>query len=187
MIPTHRSSRLAPNADGGEDPEMHAPVPIQIAQAAAPDDVADVADLFRAYAASLDVDLCFQDFGAELAGLPGKYAPPRGALLLARSSGGEPLGCVAVRPLPEDGCCEMKRLYVSPAARGLGLGERLVGAALAAAERIGYREVRLDTLPSMTQAAALNRKVGIEPMPSYYETPVAGTLFMRRSLGGDGP
>jgi N-acetylglutamate synthase-like GNAT family acetyltransferase len=79
----------------------------------------------------------------------GKYAPPAGELLLARFANGTPVGCVGLRPIEEDGCCEMKRLYVAPEARGSGLGERLVAAVMREAERIGYREVRLDTLPFM--------------------------------------
>jgi len=81
-------------------------------------DLAAVAALFEGYAASLPVDLGYQDFAAELAGLPGKYAPPHGALLLASDEAGAPLGCVALRPLPPHGRCEMKRLFLTPAARG---------------------------------------------------------------------
>ena len=114
--------------------------------------------------------------------MPGKYAPPAGELLLARYSNGTPVGCVGLRPIDPQGCCEMKRLYVSPEVRGFGLGERLVDAVVKEAERIGYREMRLDTLPSMTGAIALYRKFGFEPIEPYYETPVIGTIFMRRSL-----
>jgi GNAT superfamily N-acetyltransferase len=148
---------------------------------AASGDQADVAALFRAYAASLDVDLAYQDFAAELAGLPGKYAPPAGALLLARDEAGRPLGCVAMRPLGP-GVCEMKRLYVVPEARGLGLGRRLVEAVLAEARRAGHREIRLDTLPTMTAAIAFYRSAGFRPIPAYYPTPVEGTLFFARRL-----
>lgn len=146
------------------------------------DEVSAVAELFRAYAASLNVDLCFQGFEQELASMPGKYAPPRGELLLARDAYGRPIGCVALRPVEAEGACEMKRLYVTPQGRGLGLGEKLVSMILNDAQRIGYREIRLDTLPSMTSAIALYRKFGFEPMDAYYETPVGGTLFLRRIL-----
>jgi ribosomal protein S18 acetylase RimI-like enzyme len=146
-------------------------------------DLAAVAALFEAYAASLEVDLAYQDFTAELASLPGRYAPPEGELLLARDPDGRPIGCAALRPMKSEGCCEMKRLYVSPRARGLGLGKALVEAMIGAAERIGYCEMRLDTLPSMTDAQALYRRFGFEIAEPYYATPVAGTLFMRRMLG----
>ena len=145
-------------------------------------DLAAVARLFAAYAAALGVDLAYQDFAGELAGLPGKYAAPDGALLLARDPRGEALGCVALRPMPFAGCCEMKRLFVAPQGRGLGLGRALVEAIVAAAGRIGYREMRLDTLPFMTEAIALYRKVGFAPIDPYYETPVTGTIFLARSL-----
>jgi GNAT superfamily N-acetyltransferase len=140
--------------------------------------------LFEEYAASLGVDLAYQNFAAELAGLPGRYAPPEGALLLARGEAGEPLGCVGLRPLAPLGCCEMKRLYVSPRARGLGLGRALVDAVLSEAARIGYREMRLDTLPSMAGAIALYRSAGFEPVAPYYDAPIAGTIFLRRRLAG---
>jgi len=150
-----------------------------------PADLAMVADLFRAYAGSLSVDLAYQDFAAELAGLPGSYAPPSGALLLARDAAGQALGCVAVRPLDPPVVCEMKRLFVAPDSRGLGLGRALVEAALAAARTAGYREMRLDTLPDMTAAIALYRQMGFRPIPAYYDTPVTGTLFLGRSLQDD--
>jgi GNAT superfamily N-acetyltransferase len=153
-----------------------------IAPVRTPGDLAAVIELFRAYASSLDIDLSYQGFEAEMQAMPGKYAPPAGELLLARSSDGTPVGCVGLRPIEPRGCCEMKRLYVAPEGRGFGLGARLVAAVVREAERIGYREMRLDTLPSMTGAMALYRKLGFVPMEPYYDTPVIGTLFMRRSL-----
>jgi ribosomal protein S18 acetylase RimI-like enzyme len=116
--------------------------------------------LFNAYASALEVDLSYQDFVTELATLPGKYAPPAGEILLARESHGEPLGCVGLRPIKPEGCCEMKRLYVSPKARGFGLGRALIDAVIAEAVRIGYSEMRLDTLPTMTEAISLYKKQG---------------------------
>jgi ribosomal protein S18 acetylase RimI-like enzyme len=136
----------------------------------------------EAYAASLDVDLAYQNFAAEMAAMPGSYSPPAGELLLARAPDGAPLGCVGLRPIAPEGCCEMKRLYVSPRARRTGLGRALMMAIIGAAERIGYREMRLDTLPTMAQAIALYRAAGFEPIAPYYSTPVAGTLFLARTL-----
>ena len=95
---------------------------VQIGPVRTPADLAAVVDLFRAYAASLDVDLAFQDFEAELAGMPGKYARPKGALLLARGSDGAPVGCVGLRPMHAAGCCEMKRLFVTPEGPGCRAG-----------------------------------------------------------------
>jgi ribosomal protein S18 acetylase RimI-like enzyme len=118
--------------------------------------------LLREYEAGTGVSLCFQNFEAELAGLPGDYAPPRGALVLARPPGGsELLGCVALRPVPgSPDLCEMKRLYVRPAGRGSGLGRKLALAAMAQARQLGYRRICLDTLPSMTAAQALYGALG---------------------------
>jgi GNAT superfamily N-acetyltransferase len=138
--------------------------------------------LFDAYASSLGIDLSYQDFAAELATLPGKYAAPAGELLLARDMTGEPLGCVGLRPIAPPGCCEMKRLYVSPRGRGLGLGRALVEAIIGEAARIGYYEMRLDTLSSMVEAIALYGKAGFVPIKPYYDTPVAGTIFLGRPL-----
>ncbi|MBX6745300.1 MAG: GNAT family N-acetyltransferase [Acetobacteraceae bacterium] len=156
--------------------------PFRIGPARSAADLEATARLFEAYAASLGVDLAFQGFAAELASLPGSYAPPAGELLLARDPHGQPLGCVALRPMPFEGCCEMKRLYVSPPGRGLGLGRALVEAAIGEAVRIGYREMRLDTLPFMAEAIALYRKTGFVPVEPYYDTPLAGTIFLGRRL-----
>lgn len=145
-------------------------------------DLEATVQLFKAYRSSLDVDLSYQDFAAELTTLPGKYAAPAGALLLARDSRGEPVGCVGLRPIEPDGCCEMKRLYVSLKARGLGLGSALIAAIVREAVLIGYSEMRLDTLPTMTEAIALYRKAGFVPIDPYYETPIAGTFFFARPL-----
>src|ERR1700674_5726146 len=118
--------------------------------------------LLREYEAGIGISLCFQDFDAELAGLPGDYAPPKGAMVLARQAGGqELLGCVALRPVPGAlDLCEMKRLFVHSAGRGCGLGRKLALAAMMEARRLGYRRMCLDTLPSMTAAQALYRALG---------------------------
>jgi GNAT superfamily N-acetyltransferase len=153
-----------------------------ITSAVSATDLRQAAALFMAYAASLPIDLAYQGFEAELAALPGKYAPPSGALLLARGIGGGPLGCVALRAIEPQGCCEMKRLFVTPQGRGLGLGQSLIDAILSQAIRLGYGEIRLDTLPSMTEALSLYRKAGFEPIAPYYDTPISGTVFLGKWL-----
>ena len=154
----------------------------RIAAVTSREDLDATTALFRRYATSLDVDLAYQDFEAELATLPGKYAPPAGVLRLARSTDGTPIGCVALRPVPPEGSCEMKRLYVSSEGRGFGLGAALVRAVIEDAIRIGYSEIRLDTLPTMTAAMSLYRKLGFSEMPAYYHTPIEGTRFFRLVL-----
>lgn len=146
------------------------------------DDLAAVVALFEDYVAGLTVDLGYQDFSGELAGLPGKYAPPKGELLLARDAEGRPLGCAGLRPIPPDGRCEMKRLYLLPAARGLGLGKAMTEAVIRAARALGYDELRLDTLPSMTTAMALYDAMGFERTGPYYAPTPDGTVFMRLKL-----
>ena len=147
-----------------------------------PADLEAVIRLFRAYAESLPVDLAYQGFEAEMAAMPGKYASPTGVLLIARDGAGRAVGCAALRPLEPDGTCEMKRLYVTAEGRGQKLGKRLVERLFQEARAIGYREMRLDTLPSMLDAQALYRRFGFEPMEPYYDTPVEGTVFMRKAL-----
>lgn len=147
-----------------------------------PGDLDDVRALFREYAASLPVDLAYQAFDEELAGLPGQYAPPAGRLLIARDSLGVAAGCVALRPLPEPGACEIKRLYVRPQARGQALGRRLATAAIDHARAAGYRRVRLDTLASMDAAQALYTSLGFHPTGPYYDSPVPGTIYLALDL-----
>ncbi len=154
----------------------------QIKPARSATDLEAIARLFKAYATSLGIDLTFQDFTTELATLPGKYKPPDGELLLAHDIHGQAVGCVALRALQPAGCCEMKRLYVSLEGRGLGLGKGLIDAIVNEAVRIGYREMRLDTLPTMTAAIALYGKAGFVPIEPYYDTPLEETVFLGRLL-----
>ncbi|HEY8722398.1 MAG TPA: GNAT family N-acetyltransferase [Gaiellaceae bacterium] len=139
-------------------------------------DVEEVRALFREYAASLPFALDFQDFDDELAGLPGAYAPPRGALLLARGA-----GCVGLRPIDET-TCEMKRLYVRPSARGTGLGRRLVEAIVGQAHNLGYAQMRLDTVPGMDSARSLYERLGFREIPPYRPNPIPGALFLELEL-----
>ncbi|KAK3616995.1 hypothetical protein LTR56_025592 [Elasticomyces elasticus] len=145
-------------------------------------DLADIAELFKAYAQSIGIDLAFQDFSTELANLPGKYATPSGALLLARNSSNQAVGCVGLRSLPNSGYCEMKRLYVSPQGRGAGLGRLLAVAVVQEAKCLGYKAMRLDTLESMSSAHALYKSLGFRDVEPYYETPLAGTIFLELTL-----
>jgi ribosomal protein S18 acetylase RimI-like enzyme len=140
------------------------------------DDVAALRELFREYAAWLGPQGWFSDLDAELAALPGGYD----AILLARS-GDEAIGCVALRPL-EDGACEMKRLYVRPAARGSGAGRALVEASIARARALGYRTMRLDTLPTMDAARTLYLSLGFRPVERYNDNPIDGVLFFELAL-----
>lgn len=149
-------------------------------EAVSPADVEIARALFIEYQESLGISLCFQNFDAELAGLPGAYAGPGGRLLLA-FAGEEPAGCVALRKL-EDGICEMKRLWVRPACRGTRLGRRLAETVVAEARKAGYRAVRLDTLPSMREAQALYVLLGFVDIPPYNEHPIEGTRFMELTL-----
>ena len=140
----------------------------------------EVRELFREYARSIEIDLCFQNFEQELAELPGKYAPPEGRLLVAKAEQ-EIAGCVALRPAG-DGICEMKRLYVRPTFRGRGLGRELANTSITAARQIGYGRMRLDTLASMTEAIALYESLGFRRIEAYYHNPSPKAVFMELHL-----
>ena len=145
------------------------------------DDLIAVKQLFLEYAASLCFNLCFQDFDHELEKLPGDYAPPNGALLLARDNG-ETVGCAALRRI-DDFTCEMKRLYVKPLHRGKGIGRRLAKEIIRIAREIGYDTMKLDTITSMVEATTLYRSLGFVETEPYRYNPMEDTLFLELELG----
>lgn len=145
-----------------------------------PADIPHVREMLQEYVEWIGLDLAFQEIGAELDGLPGEYAPPRGALFVA-IDGRRYLGMIALRPI--DGPVgEMKRLYVRPDARGRGLARKLITTLCDEAKRLGYSELRLDTLPMMGEAQALYEAYGFVDIAPYYETPIDGTRFMSKKL-----
>jgi ribosomal protein S18 acetylase RimI-like enzyme len=147
---------------------------------ARPADIPDVRAMLEEYVAWIGLDLAFQEIEDELAGLPGAYAPPRGALLVAPD--GDGLSAMIGLRRFDDEICEMKRLYVRPEARGRGLATQLIAVALDEARRLRYSEIRLDTLPIMGDAQSLYVSLGFHDIAPYYETPIAGTRFMAKRL-----
>lgn len=164
---------------------MQAEPDIRIVAARFPEDSEVVRALFAEYAESLGADLSFQDFDAELTRLPGKYASPRGGILLACDATGAALGCVALRPAPMPGTAEIKRLYLRPVARGQALGRRLAEPIIEHARGAGYARVVLDTLATMHAARQLYVKLGFKPVPPYYDNPLPGTLYVALDLRSD--
>ena len=157
---------------------------LELGLATSPSELDTARALFTEYAAGLQHDLCFQGFDSELKDLPGDYAAPRGSLLLARCEG-QWAGCCALRPLDSSdyaNACEMKRLYVRQAFRGLGIGRALAEAILDMARQAGYSCVLLDTLDDMESARAMYVDLGFEEIPPYYHNPIAGAHYLRVEL-----
>lgn len=160
---------------------MHANTDIIFCTPSTPEQISATREIFTEYAAQLGVDLCFQNFDNELADLPGDYAGPEGALVLALADG-HVAGCCALRPLPAAdhvNAAEMKRLYVRQAYRRSGLGRQLVEAVLDAARVAGYHSVLLDTLDDMESARALYGELGFVDIPPYYHNPLAGAHYLK--------
>ena len=158
---------------------------ITLLPVAAVESVEPAREILREYAASLNVDLCFQNFEAELATLPGEYAAPSGQLLLAFVDGAL-AGCGGFRALPDCGyanACEMKRLFVRPAFRRFGLGRVLAEALLDAARGAGYSLILLDTLDEMESARELYASLGFVDVAPYYFNPIAGAHYLKAELG----
>ncbi len=157
---------------------------IELRLASTPEDLQAARALFLDYQASLDVDLCFQGFAHEVDHLPGEYAAPAGALVLAFVDGA-PAGCCALRALHNSdhlNACEMKRLFVRPAFRGFGLGRQLVDRILTQAQIAGYATMLLDTLSDMEAARALYQEVGFVEIAPYYHNPIAGAHYLKVDL-----
>ena len=157
---------------------------IELLSPTTPEALDAVRAIFREYAQQLDIDLCFQGFEAELAGLPGAYAPPHGLLLLAYVDG-QLAGCGAFRPLPDAdyaNACEMKRLFVRRAFRRFGLGRTLAQALIEQATQAGYSAMLLDTLDDMEAARELYTQLGFEEVPPYYYNPIAGAHYLKVDL-----
>ncbi len=153
----------------------------EFVQAKSLDDIELARTLFKEYAAWLEIDLCFQNFEKELHELPGDYAPPDGRLLLAFVNK-DLAGCIALRKIGEE-VCEMKRLFVRAEFRGSGLGRGLAQAIIRSAKQIGYKRMRLDTLPpKMNDAIALYRSLGFKEIEPYYNNPVPRAMFMELNL-----
>ena len=156
-------------------------VKMNFIQAQTSEQIDQARQLFKEYAAWLEIDLCFQNFEKELAELPGDYAPPDGRLLLAYDDA-QLVGCVALRKIDKS-ICEMKRLFVHDRFRGKGLGRSLIEAIISEAKQIGYERMRLDTLPpKMDKAIALYNELRFKEIEPYYNNPVPGAMFMELIL-----
>lgn len=143
-------------------------------------EIASLKEMFLEYAKSIDFHLCFDNFQAELNSLPGEYSLPEGILLIAENDGIH-AGCIALRKLDKD-TCEMKRLYVKPERRGLNIGRKLVEEFINMASAIGYKRIRLDTLPIMKEAQSLYKSFGFYEIPAYQKDPVNGSICMELEI-----
>ena len=157
---------------------------MEIIPAETPEHLDHMRNMFGEYERFLGVDLCFQEFEAELASLPGKYARPDGRLVLAME-GDEAAGCVAIRKL-DAGVCEMKRLYVRPQYRSRGLGRRLAQEMISQAAGAGYTTMRLDTLDRLTEAMGLYESLGFRRTGPYYDNPLGGVVYWELPLVAEG-
>jgi ribosomal protein S18 acetylase RimI-like enzyme len=153
---------------------------IEIRHAESDEDMIEIGELFLEYAGALGFDLSFQKFEQELADLPGDYSPP-GGCLLAAIEGPQFAGCVGLRKFDE-GICEMKRLYVKPSFRGRRIGRSLAISVIEEAKKMGYSNMRLDTVPAMKQAIPLYYSLGFKPISPYRENPIDGALFLELAL-----
>ncbi len=156
---------------------------VEIRTADGAEDMATLRALFLEYQDWLRVDLCFQDFETELATLPGQYAPPGGRLWLAYVDGAL-AGCVGLRPHDGASACEMKRLWLRPAYRNLGLGRRLAVTCIEAERAAGYRNLCLDTLSFMDAARALYAELGFHEIPAYSDNPLDDVRYLELDLSG---
>jgi len=157
---------------------------LEFLQAEAPEPMKAVRELFEEYARSLHVDLCFQNFAADVAWLPGDYAPPGGCLVLLRCDGVD-AGCGALRSLVDcdySNACEMKRVYLRPRFRGIGLGRQLTIHLMDQARSLGYSTLLLDTLDDMESARGLYESLGFEEIPPYYFNPIPGAHYLKVDL-----
>ena len=152
-----------------------------ILPASSPEEMTTVRELFTEYQQWLNFSLCFQGFDRELATLPGKYSRPRGRLYLAQFER-KIAGCIALRPMDENGVCEMKRLFVREEFRGKGIGKMLTERIIADAREIGYHVMRLDTLQRMETARTLYANLGFTVIPAYYNNPMDEVVYMELQL-----
>jgi putative acetyltransferase len=162
---------------------MHTPLPghITLTPAITTDHIATIRTLFTEYQSWLNFSLCFQGFDQELALLPGKYSKPHGRLYIAEYDGAI-AGCIALRPMDEQGICEMKRLFVREEFRGKGIGKILAEQVVTDATEIGYHTMRLDTLQRMETARSLYATLGFVIIPAYYNNPMDEVVYMELKL-----